>query len=207
MPIFQKADKMILFVHIPKAAGSSIEQLFTESGWSMNLFKPCSSPYEPAEQHLTYEKLGELLEDIDDITSFTVVRNPFRRLVSEWRWQLSTMRTTDVDFDHFVRRVQVSLLHSRTYWDNHWRPQTEFLSDAINRVMKIENIDEDFSNFAREHDLDLAGPIPRRNRSRRRFLRSSPKLACSTETMDRILEIYETDFDVLGYPKEMPALA
>ena len=106
MPLFQKADKRILFVHVPKAAGSSIEQHFTNSGWSMELFKPCKSPYEPADQHLTYEGLRNHLHDIDDITSFTVVRNPFRRMVSEWRWQVNTMRTTSVGFDHFVRRCR-----------------------------------------------------------------------------------------------------
>ena len=73
--------------------------------------------------------------------------------------------------------------------------------------MKVEELEAEFSSFSREHDLGFSGPLPKRNRSRRKLFGSLQKLECSEETMDRILEIYETDFDVLGYPKEMPALA
>ena len=131
MPIFEKQGQRLAFIHIPKAAGSSIERYFTDLGWVMSFYLPCTDPNDPADHHLTYSVLRERIPDLDTIPSFCVVRNPYRRIVSEWRWHRTVMRTTIISFPDFVRRMTVSLQTSQTYWDNHWRPQSDFLDDAI----------------------------------------------------------------------------
>ena len=205
MPVFTKDERRILFIHVPKAAGSSIEKQFRTSGWKMDYYNVCANPYEPALQHLTYRELSEMIADLDDIPSFSVVRNPFKRMVSEWRWQVNIMRNTDVDFPNFVRRVQVSLKTSKTYWDNHWRPQTDFISDKVDDVIKMEQLDESFERFAIEQDLGFTS-LPKSNKSKTRF-GAFPKLSVNDETIDRIREIYRDDFERLEYSKDMPAVS
>lgn len=38
MPLFHKNNKRILFIHIPKAGGTSIEQFFKRNGWEMEFY-------------------------------------------------------------------------------------------------------------------------------------------------------------------------
>ena len=203
MPVFTKDERRILFIHVPKAAGSSIEKQFTSSGWKMDYYNVCATPYEPALQHLTYDELSKTIEGIDDLESFCVVRNPFKRMISEWRWQVNIMRNTDLDFPNFVRRVQVSLKTSKTYWDNHWRPQTDFITEQVDDVFKMEELNRCFQRFAREKDLGFT-TLPTANKSKKRFA-AYPKLTINDEAVDRIRDIYRDDFELLEYSKEMPA--
>ena len=203
MPIFTKADKKISFIHIPKAAGSSVERYFTESGWEMDYYKSCADPNVPGLHHLTYEGLRGLVPDLDDFPSFCIVRNPYKRMVSEWRWQRTRMRTTKIDFNDFVRRVQVSLKNSKTYWDNHWRPQSDFVTDQITRVIRIEKLNKSFAEFSDEHELGFTEPIPRFGRSR---FGSFPRLKIKEGTLQKVFEIYRDDFEAFGYPTEPPVL-
>ena len=203
MPIFKKANKKLSFIHIPKAAGSSIEQYFTDSGWEMDFDKPCSHPSEPAVHHLTYTELRKLVPDLDDFPSFCIVRNPYKRMVSEWRWQRNRMRTTKINFTDFVRRVEVSLKTSKTYWDNHWRPQSDFISDKISKIIRIEQLNESCDEFSREQGLGLSGGIPQFGRSKSG---NSPKLQLEDRTLERVLDIYKDDFAAFGYPVEPPNL-
>ena len=198
MPVFEKQGQRIAFIHIPKAAGSSIERYFTDLGWEMSFYLPCVDPNDPAEHHLTYSVLRERINDLDEIPSFCVVRNPYKRIVSEWRWHRTTLRSTMLSFPDFVRRMSVSLKSSITYWDNHWRPQSDFLDDAIDKVMRLENIDAEFAEFVEKQGLDPSIKLPRTNQTRSRFRRSlQPEI--TPETIQRIRDIYHVDFDRLGY--------
>ncbi len=203
MPIFKKADKRIAFIHIPKAAGSSVERHFTNSGWEMDFYHPCSNPNEPAVHHLTYEGLRAQVPELDEITSFCIVRNPYKRMVSEWRWHRTRMRTTQTNFTDFVRRVTVSLKNSRTYWDNHWRPQSDFVNDNIDKIIRIEKLNEDFQAFSDEQDMGFTEPIPKFGRSK---FGSFPRLKLEDGTLDAVLDLYRDDFEAFGYPTEPPVL-
>lgn len=203
MPIFRKADKRVAFIHIPKAAGSSVERHFTGNGWEMDFYRPCSHPSEPALHHLTYEGLGELVPDLDDCPSFCIVRNPYKRMVSEWRWHRTRMRTTRLDFNDFVRRVRVSLGTSRTYYDNHWRPQSDFVDDRLSSVIRIERLNEGFGEFVERHDLGFTEPIPRLGTSK---LGKLPRLRMRDGILDEVLELYRADFERFGYPTDPPEL-
>jgi hypothetical protein len=201
MPIFEKEGERLAFIHIPKAAGSSIERYFTDLGWKMTFWRVCTNPHSPSEQHFTYSKLQDRVQDLDDIPSFCVVRDPFQRIVSEWRWQRDWMKNTMLSFSDFVRRVDMSLRVSKTYWDNHWRPQSDFVSDKINQVIRMENLKSEFGAFLEMHGLDSAIELPQINRSKksaRSRLRSNP----TPETIERITRIYRDDFENFGYSLE-----
>lgn len=204
MPIFARNGRRVAFIHIPKAAGSSIERHFEQSGWQMEYYQPCKTPWEPALHHLTYVELRELVEDLDEIPSFCIVRNPFKRMVSEWRWQRTAMRSTLLNFPDFVHRVDVSLKSCKTYWDNHWRPQSDFFDENIDNVMHLESLDKDFSAFLDQNGLEAMDQIPRIGRSKLggRF----PRLTVNDEALGRVRKIYRDDFELFGYSPEAPPL-
>lgn len=92
MPVFQRDGKKVLFLHVPKAGGTSIEEFFKKNDWeisfldrggdlSWNKFMKCS----PQHMH------AEILEKIFKINSFhaifITVRHPFERIKSEFKWR------------------------------------------------------------------------------------------------------------------------
>ena len=204
MPIFEKAGRRIAFIHIPKAAGTSIEQFFQANEWSMSFYKQCDDPSIPSDHHFTYETLRERISDLDSMTSFCIVRNPYSRAVSEWRWQTQAIRLCRLNFEDFMRRVEVSLRTSKTYFDNHWRPQSDFLDENINSIIPIESLAERFQEFCVEHDLDATSALPRAGRvqpTTRSFV-----LEITEESLQRIRRIYARDFETLNYSLEVPSL-
>ena len=40
MPVFRRDERAVLFVHVPKAGGSSLERLFAKSGWTTGYRDP-----------------------------------------------------------------------------------------------------------------------------------------------------------------------
>ncbi len=102
MPIFTKNKIHILYVHIPKTGGSSVEGLFKKNKWqlsyldkggkkggkpdSLNSIRQCSP------QHMHLEMLQTIfdLEKIDYI--FMTVRHPVDRLISEYRMRKGSQK-------------------------------------------------------------------------------------------------------------------
>ena len=40
MPVFRQDGRAVLFVHVPKAGGSTLERLFAKSGWTTGYRDP-----------------------------------------------------------------------------------------------------------------------------------------------------------------------
>ena len=73
----QTINKLI-FLHIPKTGGESVEDALTNS---------FGKPIDKSHENVRQIQSGKLYdENIDEYKVFTVVRNPFDRLISTWRW-------------------------------------------------------------------------------------------------------------------------
>ena len=92
---------IILFIHIPKCGGSSISRIFQKNNWDVSFFFKDKSLSEiqylkSSSQHYH----GEIIKNIFDISkfnkTFTIVRNPFNRLKSEYYWQLNKKISTNI---------------------------------------------------------------------------------------------------------------
>lgn len=212
MPVFSKGDKNILFLHIPKSAGSTIEKMGAELGWSESFsirgkalreIRYCKASL----QHLHAEPL-ELLLNMDEFDSiFTVVRNPFSRLKSEYYWQRA-QRITDLGVDEWIADTFEKYSSNSYVYDNHIRPQVEFLPTAGN--LQVFKLEEDGVAKAKEVFLSLS---PEKSRSwAQKFTslfakkpqekRSQKDPAIETifsQHYEKIVKFYQDDYSVFSY--------
>lgn len=129
MPVFEKNGKRILYIHVPKTAGSSILKLFDSNGYQTSyysyqaaeLFRDVCSP-----QHIHGELLsGELdLSGFDYI--FSTFRDPVERLVSEYTWRCGSLGERHKSFKKWAYKILKSYVNQPYINDNHIRPQNEF---------------------------------------------------------------------------------
>jgi hypothetical protein len=209
----------ILFVHIPKTGGTSIEQFFdmchAKNFWFDRWDRDrddflkkhqtkCSSPklvYEP--QHYPIEVLKELIEDYDDYFKFTFVRNPYTKLLSEYFWRenkqyLSTYDFIPEQFDAWCEEMLSDLD------DSHKESQLSFVDPTINFIGKFEHFEADFQSLLRLLSKNSRCICRFQNR-KLSYLNTTglskieiiPRIL--EKTKQRIVRIYRKDFEIFNY--------
>lgn len=196
-----------IFIHIPKTAGRSIEQVFLErSGLTgddraellmRENHEPQGGPRRLA--HLygrEYTECGHVAPaDFARAFKFTVVRNPYDRVVSEYCWRYPRRRQS---FGAFVKSLTD---HADEHSDasRHIAQQFRFVLDAEDRlipdaVLRFESLVQDFAAIS----LRLFGEIvalPHLNPSA-----VTERPAISGKLQRKIYRHYERDFDLFRYP-------
>jgi hypothetical protein len=173
-------EKKLLFIHIPKCAGSSIEksilaacsmeELSSEEVLLSKNKNPFKGP--PSLGHLKasdYVKRGYLTdEDWDGAFKFTFVRNPLARLVSAYNyrgvsWRARLFGCKEWTFHEFVlkyfpRWFEENHLKGHDNW-THVQPMWKMLYDdkgeklLVDQVGKLENLLEDFAKVCKLANL------------------------------------------------------
>ena len=146
-------DKFI-FIHIPKCAGTSIEQsLFGKP------YVDWDAERKIWKQHSTAAQIREYYcENYNNYYSFTFVRNPWDKLVSDYFWIQRHLKIKD-SFKNFLLlrgkfkdpRLKYPPKSRRTRYD-HIIPQCNFLLDDRDEVIvdfigRFENIQSDFDTI------------------------------------------------------------
>lgn len=195
-------DNRSIFVHIPKCVGVSV---------SRALFGNLAGG------HTTLEEYLDIFEPrcIIDYFKFTVVRNPWDRVVSAYFFlkhgglgesdrslfekELGGFR----DFGDFVK----NWINRSNIWKwYHFRPQHHYMLDKrqkvhLDFVAFTENIDSDFATIA--HRMGLGRALPKSNRSDH----SRYQDYYSDETADIVARTYAEDIEMLGYTFDNSSLA
>jgi hypothetical protein len=192
MPIFTKADKKVLFIHIPKTAGISVHHVFARAGWQIDLEgHVLDHPYyynvQGSLNHLCYSELEEYynLNDFDFV--FCVVRNPFARAISEYHWQ-----RRNHDFNLWFESEINQYRNYHRYMDNHFKPQSEF----VGPTSKVYKLEQGFDNILADISEHVGEPLifdmPYANESNKTI---------SVDDIDKSLvyNAYKQDFERFGY--------
>ena len=222
-----------LFVHVPKTAGQSVEQFFMDR---MGL--DCDS--DRAEvllgdnpdttrgtQKLAHLSAWEYVNDgfiergeFDSLFRFSFVRNPFERIVSEYRYRNYFHHRSFRDF----------VLHKlpQPGWDDKYRhvmPQFDMLHDPEGRLMvdfvgRFETLQKDFDKVC--HWLGLEdSTLPHRNPSNKKSRNLKRKVRNALffngendkrhysefydgKTLAAVERLYEKDIKAFGYRFERP---
>lgn len=165
-----------IFVHIPKAAGQSVENfLLKELGKTRGveaseyLLKYNDNPEKGPERlaHLTaldYIKYNYLSEkEFNQYFKFAVVRNPWARVVSFYKFRgFSSL----VSFQDFVVQY-LPYYFEKQFW--FFRPQADFIYDnsdklVVDVVGKLENLNEDFIEITQRININFT-ELPNNNHS------------------------------------------
>jgi hypothetical protein len=188
-------QKKILFIHIPKNAGTSISKSF-----NMDFFH---YPYTYYETILTKEQL-------ETYYKFTIVRNPWDRIVSCYSYATmlyshfhSPNKTTlyDIHPDYkllknktFLECVKLLKTDPQKFKHECWFPQSYWITDSskniiVDKIFKFENINELSEKF---NNLQ----IPKINSSNRN---EDFKSYYTEESMNLIHDIYKQDIITFNY--------
>jgi len=146
-----------IFVHIPKVAGQSIENVFLKDlglNWSTRkplLLMPNEQPENgpPRLAHLTseeYVKYHYLSEEIfNNYFKFSFVRNPWDRVVSFYKFLYYAKGVT---FEDFVKKLLPEFVNKNDFF---FKSQYDYLyckgKSCVDFIGRFENLNEDFSKI------------------------------------------------------------
>lgn len=203
MPYFSKAN--VLLIHIPKTGGTSIEDYFyskfnikktIDTLWS-NLTIQLNSH---SLQHCTYLELYERKDyfdiDFDKVKIIASVRNPYYRIVSDLFFNNMIKKNTEQSI--VFEKIKEFLINPTKY-DNHSRPQYEYLFDNNNKInekihiIKNENLTESMKKLGYE-DFDIW-----ENCSYKNYFDYTTLL--NNDSIKLINGFYSKDFELFGYNK------
>lgn len=200
MPISH--ERKCIFVHIPKCAGTSIEKHLGMFRNKKCLFgkRPTGNDFY---QHMT---MCELRAHVNETYfSFTFVRNPYTRLISDYKWCKRWFKhkwilpnETKVGFDTFSEYIHTIKKHIEStpvecIW-SHFRPMYQFIYDGneliVDYVGKIENMKNDFAFVMNVIKCDA---LPEKN------LNSKIDTYYTRELLDIVNSLYLKDFEIFDY--------
>lgn len=202
-------SRRVLFVHVPKNAGSTIDGIFDrEVGDARRV--------EGRARHARYGSLLNSEPALGDYWSFGFVRNPWARMVS-WYSMMSgifanesagvprtlakiakhpavwePVRPLVVDFETFVMEGTVTV-------PRFGRPQLDWLETGRGRrvdfIGRVESFSEDLEVVRKELGLAPLPKVPRRNKSSHGHYSDyyTPALR------ERVAEVFAKDIEEFGY--------
>ncbi|MDA7433690.1 sulfotransferase family protein [Synechococcus sp. AH-601-P18] len=205
-----------IFIHIPKCAGTSVERVFLEDinvTWQNRgpLLLRINENHDvgpPRLAHLTYDEYTKFhyisRKLFRKYFKFSICRNPYSRTYSLYKY------TTDQteSFDFFACSLKEKLSKSEHFW--FFRPQTDFIFNkngdlAIDFLGRLETIDKDFA-YIRKKSYLKALKLPQRNISEPKKCNNTEnsdikeiKQSLSKQAIGQIIELYQRDFELLGY--------
>lgn len=219
-----------IFVHVPKTAGRSVEMFFlqrlgmdreNDADRQKLLITDNPDPDRSTEKltHLSaaeYVQCGHLTpEEFAGFYKFSFVRNPWARLVSEYRYRNYFNHRS---FKDFVMRKLPSPGPDDKY--RHIMPQTQMLYDGNGRLLvdfvgKFENLQSDFDKVCQHLAIEKSA-LPHVNssdkgsrelkRKMRNFLYRNNETHLrrytdfyDDETREFVAEMYRMDVDNFGY--------
>lgn len=186
--------KKVVFIHIPKAAGSSVGEL---------VFGTDIIGHYP---YFVYESYNS--KYYEEFYKFTVVRDPVERFISAYNFVVSGgkgpadercgkyIRERSQDINEFV----MEYLDERFIYSwVHFVPQTYFIYDKndkcmIDKVLHLENIEKEFSSI--KDEVGVEGELPFSNRKKGS---GSIGGSLSEVAVAKIRKIYSRDYSLLGY--------
>lgn len=208
-----------IFVHIPKAGGTSVEDVIwpsnhdrTEANLWKGLVGEYSNKYQTGGlQHLLASQIRqEVSEDIfNQFFKFTVVRNPWDKAVSQFSYmktrpdlrQLIGMKE-NTEFKTYLALIQETK-HIQ------WEEQYKFFLDEngeeiVDFVGRLENFNRDLLKILEK--INRKSPLVARKIENiphsKKSIRSHYKDYYDDESKEIVHQLYARDIDILGYTFE-----
>ncbi|MDA9062537.1 sulfotransferase family protein [Candidatus Pelagibacter sp.] len=170
MPISHSAK--IIFVHIPKTGGGTIEKTLGIYGKDNNgnlspdhflLYGKYKNKFL---QHLTISEIKKInIKEFDTYKKISFVRNPYDKIISEYLWRIQVYGKRKLEFKEYIieevvpRKNNINKFVKNFYKDEsfvpfldaHYVNQVDYLyinkKLAVNEIGKFENFESDFKRI------------------------------------------------------------
>jgi len=208
MPYFKNNKINILFIHIPKTGGSSLEKYFSvkynvplnlKSLMSTEKIKGFADKPEITSslQHLTYNTIIKYKDffkiDTNNIKIITIVRNPYNKVMSD----LFYLKKINIDTtkEEVYDKIKEYLKEKH---DNHVVPQYTFITDENEKlienikILHTETLNCDMINLGYK-DFNIKMNMNPNTVNYEDYL--------NEDSINLINEIYNKDFEILNYEK------
>lgn len=195
MSIIITGEYNITYLHIPKTAGTSMtEWLMASKGDSESVTWD------------THPKLSEIRERRPSNFSFTIVRNPWDRMVSSYHYMKnislqegsSWLKLNNISednfptFDFWVKHI-TEFLSPDTYWFGPHTSQAEWIDCNVDLILRYENLQTDIMSL--QQAMRSTVPLPHIYNSRR----TNYKDYYTDETRKIVEKLNEDDIDIWKY--------
>jgi len=190
-------DKKIIFIHVPKCGGTTVEYELKLNN-SSNGYGIVDGK---ARQHWTWKDyinhLGE--EKYNKYHKFSIVRHPYTRIVSEYYWCFVPghgARYESLDsFIDFCADVVERKAYSETVFNDHYMPQHLYIFEngelKVNELYKLEEYDK-VVKYLNSLGVENVG-----KHETGRY----PKIELTQKQRMRVYQIYSEDFRLLNYKR------
>lgn len=220
MPLARIGGRVLLFVHIPKTGGTSIEAYMRAQG-AVALHGQAAAWSRVPLQHLHREAWREATPPGFWDAGFAVLRDPKARLISEFRMRAEPLspklrplgwlraarnraagrptygvrlegRIEFLDFDGWVERAFAATRRDPMFRSNHLRPQADFVDDTLTLFRFEDGLEPVFRWIDAAAGAPPApGPFHER--------RSDPiPVTCSAATDAAIRAFYAADYALIA---------
>ncbi len=188
-PLHKGESKDFVFIHINKTAGTSIIKVIGK----------------PFRKHLTAKEIIKTIgqEKWDNAYKFTVVRNPWDKVVSQYKHNIkmnsNNMAKKHIEFKDWVSSTYGEKKDPKYYGrPQMFLPQVEWLKDFdgkidIEKIIRFENLNEGINDVFKT--LNIEHQLPHVNKTHK----SNYKDFYDTETKNIISEWFHEDIAVFGY--------
>lgn len=206
MPVCFK--RKIVFIHIPKTGGTSINEYFNFQKKIENFYGIIDKNLE-----LSHFSLDEIAKDlnIDSFFKFSFVRNPWDRLVSKYFYYKAGCKKEDVnslklfdkidDFDDYIVKIYENFNNIQNNYPshllcNHFKTQSSFITSQkykLDFLGKFENFNFDLKKIGNIFNVQKS--IPYLNFTNHKNYQSY----YNKKTKKIVEELYEEDIKNFDY--------
>ena len=213
---------MLKFIHIPKNAGTSIENAAEKHNiywgfkeWTKkdhkkneNIFNnknPWINVYNKKQPpkglcfpwHRNYGELGPDFLKKDDKT-FCVVRNPYTKIVSAYKYAYGN-ESSKKGLNEFIKNKLTNFEKNKFSNGCHILPQYKFTHEKIkcDNILKFENLEKEFDLLMKKNNLEK---LKLTNDNHTSKIKLSYK-DLDDESIKLINKVYDKDFKLFNYKK------
>ena len=202
--------RALFFIHIPKNAGSTINVIFKKHlGMDMgrNYFLNKHQKYSDIKKkykislHHIPPKYFEDSSPYQNKELFCIVRNPYTRMISEYKYYQDYYKTcekiTPQGLNKFIQKIPKLQKKNPWIYDGHLIPQSVYVEGIDikeENILKFERLEEDFEKLKTRYQMpDLKLTHHRKSPGKLDVSDYTP------ESIDIINNIYSSDFTKFNY--------
>lgn len=201
MPLVLAPGVCLFFVHVPKTGGTSVEDYLHRRFGPLSLLDQNKrngvrgTGLIIAITHVSAVDLAEMIPVQADLV-FALVRDPSKRLQSEYRWQSGASRASRLSFSTWLRVMERCASIDPRAYGNHIRPQSDLVPDTA----EVFRLEDGFDALVTRIDAVTGSFTPDVAFGHfKKTGKEAGKIRLFKQDAEIINRLYASDFDRFGY--------